>query len=165
MNEKKLRKLLQIFADSNLEDLEIQHSFWRGTKVKLSRRHSHPSMPQTISTPPTPYETPAMPAAEPSPVPAAEEMPPIATDKNPQADLHTIKAPMVGTFFQAASPEESPFINAGDRVEPGQTICIVEAMKIMNEIEADIKGEIVEILIDNAEPVEYNQPLVRIRPS
>ena len=92
-------------------------------------------------------------------------MPPITTDDDVQEDLHTIKAPMVGTFFRATSPEEDPFISAGDRVEPGQTICIVEAMKIMNEIEADIKGEIVEILIDNAAPVEYNQPLVRIRPS
>ena len=92
-------------------------------------------------------------------------MPPITTDDDVQEDRHTIKAPMVGTFFRAVSPEEDPFISAGDRVEPGQTICIVEAMKIMNEIEADIKGEIVEILIDNAEPVEYNQPLVLIRPS
>ena len=165
MNEKKLRKLLQIFADSNLEDLEIQHSFWRGTKVKLSRRHSQPSIPQTFGTPPTSHETSPIPAAEPAPGPTTEEMPPIATDEDAQAGLHTIKAPMVGTFFRAASPEESPFINAGDQVEPGQTICIVEAMKIMNEIEADIEGEIVEILVDNAAPVEYNQPLVRIRPS
>ena len=156
MNEKKLRKLLQIFADSDLEDLEIQHSFW-GTKVRLSRRNSQPSMSPPVSAPPTSHGTP--------PVPAAEEMPPITADEDVQEDLHTIKAPMVGTFFRATSPEEDPFISAGDRVEPGQTICIVEAMKIMNEIEADIKGEIVEILIDNAEPVEYNQPLVLIRPS
>jgi len=156
VNEKKLRKLLQIFADSDLEDLEIQHSFW-GTKVRLSRRNSQPSMSPPVSAPPTSHETP--------PVSAAGEMPPITTDDDVQEDLHTIKAPMVGTFFRATSPEEDPFISAGDRVEPGQTICIVEAMKIMNEIEADIKGEIVEILIDNAEPVEYNQPLVLIRPS
>jgi len=165
VNEKKLRKLLQIFADSNLEDLEIQHSFWRGTKVKLSRRNSQTSMSQDLAPPPTSHETPAMPAAASPPLPAAEEMPSKATDEDARADLHAIKAPMVGTFFRAASPEESPFINAGDQVEPGQTIGIIEAMKIMNEIEADIKGEVVEILVDNAEPVEYNQLLLYIRPS
>ena len=79
MNEKKLRKLLQIFADSNLEDLEIQHSFWRGTKVKLSRRNSQTSMSQDLAPPPTSHETSPIPAAEPAPGPTTEEMPPIAT--------------------------------------------------------------------------------------
>jgi acetyl-CoA carboxylase biotin carboxyl carrier protein len=157
VNEEKLRKLLQMFADSDLEELEIQHSFWRGTRVKLGRNRSQPTALQPISTTSSPRETP--------PVAAAEEVPLAATNEGTQTELHAIKAPMVGTFYRASSPEEDPFVREGDRVEPGQTIFVVEAMKIMNEIEADIRGEIVEILVGDAEPVEYNQPLVRIRPS
>ena len=72
---------------------------------------------------------------------------------------------MVGTFYRSASPEAEPFVAEGTRVDNGQTVCIIEAMKIMNEIPADIAGEIVEILVDNAQPVEYNQPILKIRPS
>ncbi len=72
---------------------------------------------------------------------------------------------MVGTFYRASSPEVDPFVREGVRIDNGQTVCIIEAMKIMNEIPADIGGEIVEILVDNAQPVEYNQPLFKIRPS
>lgn len=71
---------------------------------------------------------------------------------------------MVGTFYQAASPEADPFVREGDRIESGQTLCIIEAMKIMNEIPADVQGEVVEILVGDAQPVEYNQALFKIRP-
>mgnify|MGYP002035718090 CR=1 FL=1 len=79
--------------------------------------------------------------------------------------LHEVLSPMVGTFYRSASPEAEPFVAEGTRVDNGQTVCIIEAMKIMNEIPADIAGEIVEILVDNAQPVEYNQPILKIRPS
>ncbi|MCH8024531.1 MAG: acetyl-CoA carboxylase biotin carboxyl carrier protein, partial [Candidatus Marinimicrobia bacterium] len=78
---------------------------------------------------------------------------------------HTITAPIVGTFYAAASPESPPFIKVGDRLTTGQTICIIEAMKIMNEIESDVDGTVVEILPDNATPVEFNQPLVVVDPA
>jgi len=72
---------------------------------------------------------------------------------------------MVGTFYRAPAPEEPPFVSVGDRVKTGQTVCIIEAMKLMNELEAEISGEIVEILVENGKPVEFNQPLMRIIPS
>jgi acetyl-CoA carboxylase biotin carboxyl carrier protein len=71
---------------------------------------------------------------------------------------------MVGTFYRSPSPEAEPFVREGERVRPGQTICLIEAMKIMNEIEADLAGEVAQILVGNGEPVEYNQPLMKIRP-
>jgi acetyl-CoA carboxylase biotin carboxyl carrier protein len=79
--------------------------------------------------------------------------------------LHRISAPIVGTFYRAPSPDASPYINIGDKITAGQVICIIEAMKIMNEIESEVSGTVIEVLVDNAQPVEYNQPLVVIEPS
>jgi len=78
--------------------------------------------------------------------------------------LHVVRSPVVGTFYQAPAPDEEPYVEVGDRVEVGQTLCIVEAMKLMNEIPSDVSGEVVEILVENAKGVEYDQPLFRIRP-
>jgi acetyl-CoA carboxylase biotin carboxyl carrier protein len=80
------------------------------------------------------------------------------------ADLHLIKSPIVGTFYAAPGPNADPFVTVGAKVEPGQALCIIEAMKLMNEIESDVAGEVVRILVENAEPVEYGQPLFGIRP-
>ena len=81
------------------------------------------------------------------------------------SDLYEITSPMVGTFYRSPGPDESPFVDAGDRIKPGQTVCIIEAMKLMNELEAEVSGEIVEILVQNAEPVEFGQPLMRVKQS
>lgn len=78
-------------------------------------------------------------------------------------DLHIIKSPIVGTFYKSANPESKPFVEVGDMVERGQTLCIIEAMKIMNEIESDISGEVVEILLEDEDGVEFGQPLIKIR--
>ncbi len=82
--------------------------------------------------------------------------------KEVNENLYTVKSPMVGTFYRAPSPDSPPFVNIGDTVEPGKTLCIIEAMKIMNEIKAEVKGVVKEILVENAQAVEYNQPLIVI---
>jgi acetyl-CoA carboxylase biotin carboxyl carrier protein len=79
--------------------------------------------------------------------------------------LTEITSPMVGTFYRAPAPDEPPFVEVGDRIRSGQTVCIIEAMKLMNELEAEVSGEIVEILVDNGEPVEYGQVLMRVKPA
>ena len=84
---------------------------------------------------------------------------------HPAEDLHLVKSPIVGTFYGAPSPGADPFVKIGARVEIGQTLCIVEAMKLMNEIEADVTGELVRVFVENGQPVEYGQPLFGIRPS
>ena len=148
MNEGKLRKLLELFRDSDLEEIEVQHSFWHGTRIRLTR--SRASSPVAPAAP-----MPIAPAAPTEPAPAEK------TDDG----LHEVLSPMVGTFYRAASPEADPFVSEGDRIESGQTLCIIEAMKIMNEIPADVQGEVVEILVGDGQPVEYNQALFKIRPS
>ncbi len=104
------------------------------------------------------------PMAPPPPVAPASAAEPTAPPAAVSAsDLYEITSPMVGTFYRSPAPDESPFVEAGDRIKVGQTVCIIEAMKLMNELEAEISGEIVEILVQNAEPVEFGQPLMRVK--
>jgi len=151
VNEGKLRKLLELFSDSDLEEIEVQHSFWHGTRIRLTRSRAPspvaPAAPMPIAPAPT------APTAEPAPAEKTDD------------GLHEVLSPMVGTFYRAASPEADPFVSEGDGIESGQTVCIIEAMKIMNEIPADVQGEVVEILVGDGQPVEYNQTLFKIRPS
>ena len=150
MNEDKLRKVLELFHDSDIEELEVQHSFWHGTRIRLTR---------------SPAPSPVAPAAS-MPIVSTAPTEPTAPAPAEKTDdgLHEVLSPMVGTFYRAASPEADPFVSEGDRIESGQTLCIIEAMKIMNEIPAGIQGEVVEILVGDAQPVEYNQALFKIRP-
>ncbi len=153
MNEDKLRKLLALFHDSDIEELEVQHSFWHGTRIRLTRRRAPSPVAPAASMPVAPMVSTA-------PTEPTAPAPPEKTDDG----LHEVLSPMVGTFYRAASPEADPFVREGNRIENGQTLCIVEAMKIMNEIPADVRGEVVEILVGDAQPVEYNQALFKIRP-
>ncbi len=163
MNEGKLRKLIELLQNSDINEIEVESSFWRGTRVRLSRGPTAvvaapvQAAPAPAPAAPTPAEIPAesAPAEVPAEVPA----------ETGNDGLHEVLSPMVGTFYRSASPEAEPFVAEGTRVDNGQTVCIIEAMKIMNEIPADIAGEIVEILVDNAQPVEYYQPILKIRPS
>jgi acetyl-CoA carboxylase biotin carboxyl carrier protein len=94
-----------------------------------------------------------------APAPAAPSTPP-----GKASDLVAVSSPMVGTFYRSPAPDEAPFVNVGDRITSGQTVCIIEAMKLMNELEAEVSGEIVEILVENAQPVEFGQTLMLVRP-
>ena len=151
MNEGKLRKLLELFRDSDLEEIEVQHSFWHGTRIRLTRSRAPSPVAPAVPVP----IAPTAPTASTEPAPAEK------TDDG----LHEVLSPMVGTFYRSPSPEADPFVSEGDRIESDQTVCIIEAMKIMNEIPADVQGEVVEILVGDGQPVEYNQALFKIRPS
>lgn len=151
MNEGKLRKLLELFRDSDLEEIEVQHSFWHGTRIRLTRSRAPSPVAPAVPMPIAPVPT----------APTTELAPTEKTDDG----LHEVLSPMVGTFYRSPSPEADPFVSEGDRIESGQTVCIIEAMKIMNEIPADVQGEVVEILVGDGQPVEYNQALFKIRPS
>lgn len=151
MNEGKLRKLLELFRDSDLEEIEVQHSFWHGTRIRLTRSRAPSPVAPAVPVPIAPT----------APTTSAEPAPAEKTDDG----LHEVLSPMVGTFYRSPSPEADPFVREGDRIESDQTVCIIEAMKIMNEIPADVQGEVVEILVGDGQPVEYNQALFKIRPS
>jgi len=147
MDLRKLKKLIDLVEESGIAELEITEG---EEKVKIVKGGAVSLMPVASAPPPSAVAA-AAPEAKPS-VPA-----PAAAEASPEG--HVVKSPMVGTFYRAASPDAKPFVELGDVVKEGQTICIVEAMKLMNEIEADASGTIKAILVENGQPVEYGQPL------
>lgn len=151
MNIKEIKELVNLMNENNLVELEIEKE---GMRVRLRKTSGGI---ETSMTGPIIVEREK--AQTPAPQPAAQP-----AEKQPSTRSIEIKAPMVGTFYRAPSPEAAPFVESGQTIEPGQVICIIEAMKLMNEIKAEVRGKIVEILVDNAEPVEFGQPLFLIEP-
>lgn len=164
-----LKNLMEIFDESKAEEIELEEE---GTKIKLSKRNQADIGANTGTIINMGggggYQMPiaAAPVSAPSPVPAAPAASPsAATPAAPAAasNLYEIKSPIVGTFYRSPSPESDPFVEVGTRVNVGTTLCIVEAMKLMNEIESDKSGTIEQILLQSGEPVEYNQVLFLIK--
>jgi acetyl-CoA carboxylase biotin carboxyl carrier protein len=149
MDLRKLKKLIDLVQESGIAELEVSEA---DEKVRIVRGGRPTLETSAFAVPYAAVEPPPRtPAALVAPAPVAPAPPEIAG--------HTVKAPMVGTFYRAASPEAKPFVEIGDSVKAGQTICIIEAMKLMNEIEADIEGVVKAILAENGQPVEYGEPL------
>lgn len=157
MNEDKIKRILKLFHDSEVEEIEVESGFFR-TRLRISRRKASDAPIAPI------VQAPAAPSAPVSAEPAApSSAAPESGEPALDDGLHQVLSPMVGTFYRASSPESDAFTKEGATVKSGQTICIIEAMKIMNEIPADIAGQVVDILVENGQPVEYNQPLFTIR--
>jgi acetyl-CoA carboxylase biotin carboxyl carrier protein len=155
-----VERVLDFMASHNLEEFEYSHA---GLHIRLKRSiagrgtaqanvpaESHAAPSPVTSIPPAGPAAPSEPAAKPAP---------------PKEELHVIKSPIVGTFYSSPSPEAPPFVKVGDSIQEGQVVCIVEAMKLMNEIEADMGGELVGVLAENGQPVEYGQSLFALRPA
>jgi acetyl-CoA carboxylase biotin carboxyl carrier protein len=153
LKPKEIHDLIEILSKSSLTQLEIEQEGFRLRLVKKSV-----SVPTTVhmvsSTPASADAAPTIPAAVPAATPSAKDQ-----------GLHEQTSPFVGTYYQSPSPDSEPFVSIGTHVKQGQVLCIVEAMKLMNEIEADVSGEIVAILAENAQPVEFGEVLFHIRPS
>ena len=152
-------ELIQLVGSSGVSLVEVEHA---GSRVRVEGR-PQVAVPQVVpvataaaSLPQATNEAPSAPVAAASKAEAAP-----SEDEN----LHPITSPIVGTFYRAPTPEAEPYVKVGDFVEPGQTLCIVEAMKRMNEIESDVSGTVVRVLPDNAQPVEYGQNLFLVRPA
>ncbi|MCI0698091.1 acetyl-CoA carboxylase biotin carboxyl carrier protein [candidate division KSB1 bacterium] len=157
MKEEEIRRLIKIVEESNIADLEV--SRW-GRKVKISK---YPGNSHQAPYPLTHVQIPAAPAGVPMPaIPPAPAVEPPQPAAAPAKNLVEIKSPMVGTFYRAPAPDADPYVQVGTTVSKGQVLCIIEAMKLMNEIEADFPCRIVEILVENTQPVEYNQPLFQV---
>ena len=151
MNLKELKELIDLFTSrESIEELEVEKS---GVRLKM-RRHVGQAV---LSAPVVAASAPAPPVL---PAPAAFAEAPAISD-----DIFYVKAPIVGTFYQAANPTSPPFVNVGDFVEKGTVLCIVEAMKLMNEIEAEVAGQVTAVFVENGNPVEYGQKLVAIKRS
>ncbi len=162
MDVQLIRKLVKIVTDSQIAELEIEEE---GMRLRVTRTHySETPVAQLAPAFPAATVPPAMPAAPAAPAAAQPE----AAENAPHeasVEGHEVRSPIVGTFYRAPSPDADSFVEVGQTVSKGQSICIIEAMKIMNEIEADASGKIVKILVENGQPVEYNQPLFIIDPS
>ena len=157
VNFQELRELLSAIAETDITELELksdefQLTVKKGTVIQRTEIASIPEV-TVLPTVPLPSKAVTNQNTEVASVPNAEK----------QKWLEII-APMVGTFYRAPAPEEPPFVDVGDRVSNGQTVCIIEAMKLMNELEAEVSGQIVEILVQNGEPVEFGQVLMRVDP-
>jgi acetyl-CoA carboxylase biotin carboxyl carrier protein len=155
--------LLRFMSEHNLEEFEYSHGDLR---IRLKK----PSAPAVVA-PARAVAAPEIivasaPIAQAAPASLGASAVPAPTPEPRQAeDLHLVKSPIVGTFYDSPSPGAEPFVKVGGYIETGQTLCIVEAMKLMNEIESDISGEVLRIFVENGQPVEYGQPLFGIRPT
>lgn len=158
MNQKELKELIDLIIDKGITEFELERG---DVKVRIRRggetqgvlpdprfyavQAGAPPIPEFAAAPAVP--TPAAPAAAPEPA----------------EDLHIVRSPIVGTFYESPSPGSPPFVKAGDSIAVGQVLCIVEAMKLMNEIESDVAGEVVKRLVTNGQPIEYGQELFAVR--
>jgi acetyl-CoA carboxylase biotin carboxyl carrier protein len=155
-----VKKLLEMLDESTVDSLEITSE--KGMKIRLAKT---PAMRGTVSmAAPMQMAAPAPAPAVAAPSAAAASAAPAAEAK-PASQLREIKSPMVGTFYARPEPTANPYVSAGTRVNSGQTVCIIEAMKIMNEIESEFSGVVVEVLVQDAQPVEYGQVLFRVDPN
>ena len=164
VNMEELRELIALLRDNGLAELELENE---GFRVRLRRdsagveagrfAETHSAAPAT-ATPPV--QAPAPPPA-PGPTHPGTQA---STEASQDQDLHIIPSPIVGTFYRSPSPTAEPFVKIGTNVEPDSVVCIIEAMKLMNEIQAEFAGEVVKIYVENGQPVEYGQPLFGIQP-
>jgi len=139
MNLEEIKALLELLQQYGLTEIEVEHG---GSRVRLRREVAAPT---------------------PSPAPVGAPAEPVARGAEARPFV-TIEAPMVGTFYRAPSPDAEPYVREGDTIKEGQVICIIEAMKLMNEVESKVAGRVVKLLVENSQPVEYGQPLFLIEP-
>src|SRR5262245_35289464 len=152
MNLKELKEIIDIVTSTeSIEELELEKS---GVRLRIKRASNHSG---TVS------DAPAVTVAAASPG-ASAPLRPMEIAEETEEELYYVKSPIVGTFYKAPSPDSDAFVSVGDIIVKGTVVCIIEAMKLMNEIESDVSGEIVRILVDNGQPVEYGERLFAIRP-
>jgi acetyl-CoA carboxylase biotin carboxyl carrier protein len=162
MNSKEIKELIEFLIEKDVTEFELERGdvkmrIKRGQEVHMVQAPMAPMMAAPVQT--------GVPMAAPVPVASspAAGAPPAAPAAAAEEGLHLVKSPIVGTYYEAPSPGAPPFIKPGDQVTSGQVLCIVEAMKLMNEIESDVSGELVKRLVNNGQPIEYGQELFAIR--
>jgi acetyl-CoA carboxylase biotin carboxyl carrier protein len=163
VDEKELRDLMEYISKSNFAEFELERE---GFKLKLVKEQARASSAGGNSYPSAVYPVPYLPPGAPLPAPGPAPAPSGAagTPAEPAgSDIYQVTSPMVGTFYRSSNPNAAPYVEVGSVVKKGQVLCIVEAMKLMNEIESEVSGEILEIPVANGQPVEYGEVVFRIR--
>lgn len=161
MDIKEIQQLIKFVSQNSVDEVEINR---KDFKLLIKKNPAQVTTAQVVTA--APVAAPAPVASAPAPAPAAAAAPKTdSASSESNSNLIEIKSPMVGTFYRATNPESPSFVNVGDEVAPGKVVCIIEAMKLFNEIESEVKGKIVKVLVDNASPVEYDQPLFLVEPN
>jgi acetyl-CoA carboxylase biotin carboxyl carrier protein len=160
MNLNEIQDLIKFVAKSGVSEVEIEQKDFK-ICIKAEKAKSEQQIIVQAAAPAPVAAAPAPVAAAPSPAPAA----PAAAPASDDSKYITVKSPMIGTFYRSAGPDKEPFVSVGNSVGKGDTICIIEAMKLFNEIESEVSGKIVKVLVDDASPVEYDQPLFLVDPA
>lgn len=158
MELKEIKELIKLVSEAEVSEVEVEKGDFKIAIKKIEEKTTFVQAP-TIQTAPVQVTIPTAPAA-----PAAPAAPVAPAAPASSSNLITIKSPMIGTYYKSSSPDKPAFINIGDEIKPGSVLCIVEAMKLFNEIESEVSGKIVKILVENASPVEYDQPLFLVEP-
>jgi len=158
MDIKQVQELVKIINKTNISEISIEEE---GLKITIKQKED--AVTNVISSVPAQQYYAAAPPA-PAPAPAAPTPPKLAEPAKAPDNFLTIKSPMIGTFYRSPAPDKPMFVNVGDEVDNGKVVCIIEAMKLFNEIESEVKGKIVKILVEDASPVEYDQPLFLVEP-
>jgi acetyl-CoA carboxylase biotin carboxyl carrier protein len=161
MDINEIQALIKFVAKSGVSEVELES---KGFKIVIKTGNASTRIEQVVVPAAAPVAMPvaAAPIAAAPAAPAAEK--PAASPVADESKLITIKAPMIGTFYRSPGPDKPAFVNVGDEIKPGKAICIIEAMKLFNEIESEVSGRIVKVLVDDAKPVEYDQPLFLVEP-
>jgi acetyl-CoA carboxylase biotin carboxyl carrier protein len=160
MDFKQIQELIKMINKSNIGELTVEQK-----DFKVTIKQKVDNITQVVSaSAPVMQAAPVVQAAAPTPVAGSPADKPVASAAAPSNTI-TIKSPMIGTFYRKAGPDKPNFVEVGDVIEPGKVVCIIEAMKLFNEIESEVKGKIVKILVDDASPVEYDQPLFLVEPA
>lgn len=157
MNPKEIKNMIDFIAKSGLAEVNIETEEF---KIEV-KRNAEATVVTAAPAAPAPAAIPAAPAPAPAAAPAKSEAP-AADDTSKYVE---VKSPMIGTFYRSPKPEDPSFVNVGDSISAGDKVCIIEAMKLFNEIESEVSGTIVKVLVENASPVEYDQPLFLVDPS
>ena len=167
MDLKEIQELIKLLNKSNISEIRIERDNF---KITLRTHDLNPPVQyvrQETTAMPQSQSMSSAPSIQPASRPGDAPRESASKDENSAADskLITIKSPMIGTFYRSSSPDKPSFVSVGDEIKPGQVICIVEAMKLFNEIESEISGRIVKVLVDDASPIEYDQPLFLVEPA
>ena len=162
MDFKQIQELIKMINKSNIGEVSIEE---KGFKLTIKQKEE--PVQQLIAAPmqAQPVATMAAPAAAAQPASVATPEKSSKAAEAPAGNTVTIKSPMIGTFYRSPSPDKPSFINVGDEIDPGKVVCIIEAMKLFNEIESEVKGRIIKVLVEDASPVEYDQPLFLVEPA
>lgn len=162
MELKEIKELIKLVSEAGVSEVEVERGDFKIAIKKVEEKVIVQSTAPLVHAAPV-----SVPVAAPAPVAAAPVLPLTAEATKPAehaSNLITIKSPMIGTFYKSASPDKPAFVGVGDEIKPGKVLCIVEAMKLFNEIESEVSGRIVKVLVENASPVEYDQPLFLVEP-